>query len=124
MLWFIKAWRMPYREGYTQASNFRKELIRATEYCCICAYLKEISVLHAANLTKYKCDLKHHFLLLITPPSFFHVFNSYMEFKLASLTKKHQIGASLKQRFFPSFTKDSKSYMVKYLKQYEAVAGQ
>ena len=42
MPWSIKTWRMPYREVYTQASNS----IRATEYCCICAYLKEISVLH------------------------------------------------------------------------------
>ena len=46
-----------------------------------------------------------------------------VEFKLASLTKKHQVGASLKERFFPSFTKDTKLCIVQCLKQYEAVTG-
>ena len=42
-------------------------------------------------------------------------------FKLASLTKKRQLGASLKECFFPSFPGDDRLCVVQCLRQYEAV---
>jgi len=45
-------------------------------------------------------------------------------FKLASLTKKCQAGASLKERYFASFVDNDKLCVVQCLKQYEAVTNQ
>jgi len=45
-------------------------------------------------------------------------------FKLASLTKKRQAGASLKERYFASFVDNDKLCVVQCLKQYEAVTNQ
>ena len=44
-------------------------------------------------------------------------------FKLASLTKKRQLGATLKDCFFASFPGDDRLYVVQCLKQYKAVTG-
>lgn len=42
-----------------------------------------------------------------------------VEFRLTTLTKKCQLGAPLKKRFFPSFTEDGRLCIVQCLKQHE-----